>query len=70
MWYLLGFILLLGLCKVGFYVSGALLSMLIWLLFKLPLAMILAAIGILCCFTLIFIPIGIACFKGAIAILT
>ena len=67
--FIVGLFILILLCRIGFYVTGAFLSMILWVVFKLPLALFLMLIGILFCCTLILIPLGIACFKGAINIL-
>lgn len=60
--------LLIGLCIafllwVGFKITGALLSAVFWLLVRVPLALILWAVGILLCCTILLIPIGKWVFK-------
>lgn len=50
---------------LGFHITGALLSAAIWLFVKLPLAIIIACLGLVCCVTLLLIPIGGKCFKFA-----
>ena len=67
--FIIGLFILILLCRIGFYVTGAFLSMILWVVFRLPLALFLMLIGILFCCTLLLIPLGIACFKGAISIL-
>ncbi len=54
---------------LGFYITGALLSATIWLFVKLPLAIIMACFGLVCCVTILLIPIGGKCFKFAGSIL-
>lgn len=44
--------------RIGFYVTGALLAAVIWLCIKLPLAMIVACMGLMFCMTIILIPLG------------
>ena len=54
---------------VGYHITGALLSATIWLFIKLPLAIILACLGLVCCVTILLIPLGGKCFKSAGSIL-
>ena len=54
--------ILTGLFWLGYHVTGALLSAAIWLFIKLPLAIIVFCMGIVCCVTLLLIPIGLKCF--------
>jgi len=54
---------------IGFHITGALLSAAIWLFVKLPLAIIMACLGLVCCVTILLIPIGGKCFKFAGSIL-
>jgi len=46
---------------LGYKITGALLSGVIWLCIKLPLALMLIALGTVCCIILILIPIGVKC---------
>ncbi len=48
---------------------GLLFSLLFWVGVKLPLAIILFAIGTVFCCTIIFIPIGLGCMKHALRLL-
>lgn len=48
---------------VGYKVTGALFKALIWLCILLPIALFLWGIAILCCCTLILIPIGMKLFS-------
>lgn len=57
--------ILTGLFWLGYHVTGALLSAAIWLFIKLPLAIIVFCLGIVCCVTLLLIPIGLKCFSLA-----
>lgn len=54
---------------VGYHVTGALLSAAIWLFIKLPFAIIMACLGLVCCVTILLIPLGGKCFKFAGSIL-
>lgn len=67
-------IILLGVLTLlfwmGYHVTGALLSALIWLCIKLPFAVIIGCIGLLFCITIILIPIGGKCFRFAWDIIT
>lgn len=47
---------------VGYKVTGALFKTLIWLCILLPIALVLWGIAILCCCTLVLIPIGVKLF--------
>ena len=47
----------------GYKITGALFLACIWLFIKVPCAIILLGIGILCCLTILFIPVGVRCFK-------
>lgn len=55
---------------VGYKVTGALFKALIWLCILLPIALFLWGIAILCCCTLVLIPIGIKLFKFGTGILS
>ncbi len=55
---------------LGYHVTGALLSAAIWLFIKLPFAIILGCLGLICCVTILFIPLGGKCFKFALNVLT
>lgn len=50
---------------LGFSITGALLSACIWLIIKLPIAVIVFSIGLACCITILLIPLGFRCFKLA-----
>ena len=53
----------------GYHVTGALLSAAIWLFIKLPFAIIMACLGLVCCVTILLIPLGGKCFRFAGSIL-
>lgn len=67
---LLTLAILVALFWIGFKFSSLMLSIVIWLCFKLPFAMLLFAIGLACCITLLLIPLGLKCFSFALDILT
>ena len=48
---------------LGYHITGALLSAAIWLFIKLPFAVIIGCLGLICCITILLIPLGIKCFK-------
>ncbi len=52
--------LVLGLC---FHLVGGVLKLAFKLIFCLPCAVICGLVGVVLCCTLIFIPLGLACFK-------
>ena len=55
---------------LGFHITGALLSAASWLFIKLPVALILGCLGLVCCITILLIPLGGKCFKFAFEVLT
>lgn len=55
---------------IGFHVTGALLSATIWLFIKLPFALLLGCLGLICCITILLISLGGKCFMFALKILT
>lgn len=56
---------LTGLFWIGFKITGAILSAVIWLFIKLPLALCFLGIGIVAFITILLIPFGKWCFKTA-----
>lgn len=54
---------------IGFKLTGALLAACFWLCIKIPLAVISFALGLVCCCTIILIPIGLFLFKAGIRFL-
>lgn len=58
-----------GVLGIGFHVAGGVLKLVFKLLFCLSCAVILAIAGVVLCCTLILIPLGIASFKLAGALL-
>lgn len=55
---------------IGFHITGAFLSAAIWLFIQLPFAFILGCIGLVCCVTILLIPLGVKCFKFATSVIT
>jgi hypothetical protein len=64
------FILFMLFIGIGLKITGALLTAVIWLCIKLPIAFILILIGLVLCCTIILIPIGIGAFKAGLSLLT
>ena len=64
---ILGF--MTALLWISFKVTGALFTLAIWLFIKVPLALILGVIGVLCCVTILLIPLGAGCIKLAFRLL-
>lgn len=54
---------------VVFGILALLLGGVFWFLVRLPLAIIMFVMGIVFCCTLILIPLGILCFRGALRLL-
>ena len=55
---------------LGFKITGALLSAILWVVIKLPLAFFFWIVGICLCFTIILIPIGKSLIKAGTAMIT
>lgn len=68
--FLITLVVLTVLFWLGYHVTGALLSAAIWLFIKLPFALILGYLGLVCCITILLIPLGGKCFKFAFEVLT
>ena len=67
---IIGLGVLIFLFWIGFHVTGALLSAVIWLFIKLPIAILLGCVGLALCITILLIPLGVKCFKFAFSVLT
>ena len=67
---LIGLAVLTVLFWIGYHVTGALLTAAIWLFIKLPFALILGCLGLVCCITILLIPLGGKCFKLGFEVLT
>jgi len=66
---LIGIAIVLGsVFGLAFHITGAILLALFWIL-KLPAALVLWALGAVCCCTVILIPIGLLLFKAGTGIL-
>ena len=50
---------------LAFHITGTLLSASIWFFVKLPLAIVVASIGLAFCMTILLIPVGGKCFQFA-----
>ena len=56
--------LITGLFGLAFKITGALLKACIWMIIFLPVGLVLLCLGLVCCCTLILIPVGIGLFKA------
>lgn len=54
---------------IGFKITGALLAIVFWFAIKLPLAILMWVFGILCCCTILLIPVGVGCFKSGLRLM-
>lgn len=67
------FILVLGLFSVFFFVAykvtGAILKALIWLFVLVPIAILLWVVALVCCCTILLIPVGIKLFTAGCRVL-
>lgn len=61
--------ILIFLLWIGYHLTGALLAALLWLCIKLPCAIIVGCLGIVCCASMLLIPIGLRCFQSVLCIL-
>lgn len=70
---MLEIILVLGILSLFFggayIITGALLKALIWLFFLVPVALLLWVIALVCCCTLILIPVGVRLFMAGCRVL-
>ena len=57
-------IIMTALFGVAFKLTGALLKAVLWLCIFLPIGLVLFGLGVVCCCTLILIPVGIMLFKA------
>lgn len=66
-------ILVLGILSLFFFgayqITGAILKALIWLVILLPITLVLWALGLACCCTLILIPVGLKLFVAGCKVL-
>lgn len=51
---------------ISFKITGALFAILLWVVIKLPLAILMWVVGIVCCCTILLIPLGVGCFKSGL----
>ena len=58
-----GLVVLIFLFWLGITITGAVLTALIWLFIKIPIALIFMILGITCCITIVLIPVGLWFFK-------
>lgn len=66
------FVSLLLLCVlfgIGFSITGLLIGTVFWVAVRLPLSIMCFAVGLVCCVTIILIPLGILLFKLGIRLL-
>ena len=70
---MLGFIICMGLLSfmlwLGFKLTGAIFSACFWLFIEVPLAVAAGGIGLICCCTIILVPVGIWFFKTGFKLL-
>lgn len=66
-------ILVLGILSMFFcgayIITGALLKAIVWLFLLVPIALLLWGIALICCCTLILIPVGIKLFRAGCRVL-
>ncbi|MBD5550266.1 MAG: hypothetical protein HDQ96_03690 [Lachnospiraceae bacterium] len=67
--FIVGMAILWGLLWLGFKMTGALLKACIWLFILVPLAIGIWGIALICCCTLILIPIGIRLFTAGMRVI-
>lgn len=67
--FIISLAILSALLWLGFKLTGAVLKACIWLFILIPLALGIWGIGLLCCCTLILIPIGIKLFAAGMRVI-
>ena len=66
---IIGIIVIVGaVFGLAFRLTGAVLTALFWML-KLPLVLVMWALGLVCCCTILLIPVGLLLFKTGSALL-
>ena len=61
--------LLTFLLGLAFKLTGAILKAVLWVFVFLPIALVLWALAVVCCCTLILIPVGVFLFKAGMKLL-
>ena len=61
--------LLTFLFGLAFKLTGAVLKAVLWVFIFLPIALVLWALAVVCCCTLILIPVGVFLFKAGMKLL-
>ena len=61
--------LLTFLLRLAFKLTGAVLKAVLWVFIFLPIALVLWALAVVCCCTLILIPVGVFLFKAGMELL-
>ena len=61
--------LLTFLLGLAFKLTGAVLKAVLWVFILLPIALVLWALAVVCCCTLILIPVGVFLFKAGMKLL-
>ncbi len=54
---------------IGFKITGAVLKACVWLVIEVPIALVIWAVGLVCCCTLILIPTGVKLFGAGLKVL-
>lgn len=67
--FLIGIAILWCMLGIGFKLTGAIISACIWLFVAVPLSFVALGIGLVCCCTIILIPVGFWLFKVGIHLL-
>ena len=62
-------VILWGMLWLGFKMTGAMLKACIWLFILVPLAVGIWGVALLCCCTLILIPVGIRLFVAGMRVI-
>lgn len=61
--FIIGLMCLTFLFWIGFKVTGAILTAVVWVFIKIPIALGLFALGIIFFISILLIPLGKACFR-------
>lgn len=70
---MLGILIMFGILTfllwIGFKITGAVLKACVWLIIKVPIALVIWVVALICCCTLILIPTGVKLFGVGLKVL-
>lgn len=54
---------------IAFKITGTLLKALVWVVVLLPIGLVLGCLGLICCCTIILIPVGVGLMKAGLHVI-